>query len=253
MTTNASVDDVLRQYLLGSIAPEVRESVENRLFSNDRIFWEHLCLVEDELVDAYVRDALDRKEAEDFERCFMTTAERREKLALARAINAYVERQQPQQESARQRVPGRIPAAYWAVAAVAMLLLVVSAARWQIATPPSSPDEVSAWLSPGLVRGIGQRMERVSIPAGCKLVRLHLEPDSTAFESYRATLHMASGEEVWSQAQLSTTTVAERVAVTLTLPAEALASGDYHVRLHGVSPGQDAVQLNRYDFRVLRP
>jgi hypothetical protein len=252
MNANASVEGVLRQYLLGSIAPEVRESVERRLFSDDRIFWEQLCLVEDELIDDYVGERLDRRDAEDFERCFLVTAERREKLDFARAINAYVDTHQSRRASLRDPLHRRISAASWAAAMVATLVLVVSGLRWQLA-PPTSEDEVSAWLSPGLVRGVGERVERVSIPAGCKLVRLHLEPDSSGFQSYHATLHLASGEEMWSQANLPAATISNRAAVTLTLPAEVLSTGDYYVRLRGTSPGQEVVLLDRYDFRVLRP
>jgi hypothetical protein len=40
--------------------------------------------------------------------------------------------------------------------------------------------------------------------------------------------------------------------ITLTLPIEILADGDYFVRLYGISPGVDPVVVHRYDFRVLR-
>ena len=56
--TDRSDDDILRGYLLGRLAPESRESVEKRLFSDDRVFWERLGLREDELVDQYARGEL---------------------------------------------------------------------------------------------------------------------------------------------------------------------------------------------------
>ena len=52
MNINPTLDGVLKRYLLGTADSEVREDVEKRLFSDDRIFWEQLCLAEDELIDA---------------------------------------------------------------------------------------------------------------------------------------------------------------------------------------------------------
>src|SRR5688572_2230465 len=92
MSTTPGIDAVLRSYLLGTIAPEVRDEIERRLFSDDPIFWEHMCLTEDELIDDYVNGDLDSEETRHFERCFLTTEERREKLAFSRALKAHVDR-----------------------------------------------------------------------------------------------------------------------------------------------------------------
>lgn len=250
MNANASVDEILRHYLLGSIDPEVREGVEKRLFSDDRIFWEQLCLVEDELIDDYVDDELDAKEVESFERCFLSTEERREKLEFARALKAHVEKQQSTPKRVWHPLRGQVSAPSWAAAAAAVLLFVLPALTWQIARPGASRDEVSVWLASGLVRGVGGELTRVQIPSGAKLVRLHLEPDGE-YRSYRATLHLATGDEIWSQANLNAGTIDGRTAVTLTLPSELLPAGDYYVRLRGVGPRLDIVVLDRYDFRAL--
>jgi hypothetical protein len=71
--------DVLRQYLLGRLAPESEEAVEARLFSDDRMFWDRLSLVEEELISDYARGALDHEQREDFEQRFLCTDERRGK------------------------------------------------------------------------------------------------------------------------------------------------------------------------------
>ena len=254
MNANTTDDDVLRGYLLGSLAQESREGVEKRLFSDDRIFWEHLCLVEEELIDDYVRGELDGEESERFERHFLCTDERRAKLEFARALKAHVE----QHELATQRrtwdwLRGPVAAPAWAVAMAAMLLLALPAAVWRFAAARSPQTEVSAWLSPGLVRDVGGEVKRLPIPPACQLVRLQLDPGVAAPDSYRATLHEVTGEELWSQSGLRAGPIDGRAAITLTLPCELLPTGDYYVRLRGVSPGEDPVLLDRYDFRVLRP
>ncbi|HSD29558.1 MAG TPA: hypothetical protein VLL75_19805 [Vicinamibacteria bacterium] len=253
MSTDRSDDDVLRRYLLGRLAPDSRESVEKRLFSDDRIFWERLCLLEDELVDQYARGELDGEETASFERDFLCTDERRAKLDLAVALKEYVERRAASRRRAWDwlRVPVASPA--WALAAAATLLLAVPAVVWQVASARGQRGEVGAWLSPGLVRDIEGELTRVTLPPECQLVRLRLDPGLSEHPSYRATLHEVAGDELWAQDKLRAVPVDGRTAVTLTLPCDLLPPEDYYVRLAGVSPGAEPEPLGRYDFRVLRP
>jgi hypothetical protein len=247
-------DGVLRAFLLGRLAPESREEVEKRLFSDDRIFWERLGLLEDELVDQYARGELDAGEAASFERDFLCTGERRAKLDLALALKAYVERHRAPRRRAWEwlRAPLRSPS--WALAAAAALLLAAPAIVWRIASSRGPRGEVAAWLATGLVRDVEGELTRVRLPAGCQLVRLQLDHPSLAeHASYRATLHEVAGGELWSQDELRTAPVEGRMAVTLLLPCDLLPPEDYYVRLSGASPGAEPQPLGRYDFRVLRP
>jgi len=254
MSSESSGDDnVLRAYLLGRGAPESRERVEQRLFSDDRVFWEHLCLVEDELVDQYARGELDGEETASFERDFLVTDERRAKLDLSRALKEYVERRKESRRHAWDWLRNPLPYPAWALAVAATLLLAVPAVVWQVAGARGPRGEVSAWLSSGLVRDVKGELTRVTLPAGCKLVRLQLDPGDGAHASYRTTLYEVGGAELWAQDKLTAAPVEGRPAVTLTLPCDLLPPEDYYVRLEGVSPGAEPEPLGRYDFRVLRP
>jgi len=252
MGIDGSGDDVLRSYLLGRLAPESRESVEKRLFSDDRIFWEHLCLLEDELVDQYARGELDGGETASFERDFLCTDERRAKLELARALKAHVEERKESRRRAWDWLRVPVPSPAWALAVAATLLLAVPAVVWRVAAARGPQGEVSAWLSPGLVRDVEGELTRVTLPPGCQLVRLQLDPGLAEHASYRATLHEVAGDELWAQDKLRAAPVDGKAAVTLTLPCDLLPPEDYYVRLEGVSPGAAPVPLDRYDFRVLR-
>ena len=244
-------DDVLRGYLLGRLAPESRESVERRLFSDDRLFWERLCLVEDELVDQYARGELGAEDAASFERDFLVTDERRARLDLARALREYVATRRESPRRAWDWLRNPLPSPAWAVAAAAALLLAFPAVVWRAsARGPAAP--VSAWVSPGLVRDVEGELSRVTLPPGCQLVRLHLETGSPPHPSYRATLHDVAGADLWTQGGLHAATVDGRRAVTIALPCEVVPPEDYYVRLEGVSPGAAPAPLGRYDFRVLR-
>ncbi len=249
-----SDDDVLRAYLLGRLAPEPRESVERRLFSEDRIFWERLCLLEDELVDQYARGELGGEDGARFERDFLVTDERRAKLELALALKQYVEEEQERRRPrAWDWLRNPLPSPAWAMAVAATVLLALPAVAWRVASSRGPEAPVSAWVSTGLVRDVEGQLSRVTLPQGCQLVRLHLDTDPAQHASYRATLHDVAGAELWGQDRLHAATVDGRTAVTLALPCELLPPEDYYVRLEGVSPGAQATPLGRYDFRVLRP
>jgi hypothetical protein len=253
MKSNASDSDVLRSYLLGTLAAEPRDRVEERLFSDDRIFCEHLCLVEDELIDDYVAGELNADEAGHFEQSFLCTDERRGKLEFARALKAYVQKQ----PSANQRIgywlqtPIRVPA--WSIAA-ALVLVLLPGLAWQVRSGRSDSSEVSVYLAPGLTRDVSGTLTRVRVSQNCKLIRLQIDPGTNRYVAYGAALYNTAGEEIWKQRKLTAHTSAGQAAVSVAVPCEVLPAEDYYLRLEGIQPGKEAavVPLDRYPFRVLR-
>lgn len=252
MNAEANDDEVLRSYLLGRLAQESRESVEKRLFSEDRIFLEHVGLVEEELIDQYARGDMDGEDSASFERNFLCTDERRAKLELALALRAYAERRQTVRARPWGWLRRPVSSPAWALAVAATLFLALPAVVWRLAATRGPQAEVSAWLSSGLVRDVGGELARVRTPPGCRLVRLRLDPEGAEYPTYRATLHEVNGDEIWSQSRLVADRIGGREAVTVTLPCELLPAGDYYVRLSGVPPDHDPIVLGRYDVRVLR-
>jgi hypothetical protein len=250
--TDKSDDDVLRGYLLGRSAPQSRESIEKRLFSDDRVFWERLCLVEDELIDQYARGDLGGEDEASFERDFLVTDERRAKLDLALALRQYVEDRKESRRRAWDWLRNPLPSPVWALAVAGTLLLALPAVAWRAASARGLGAPVSAWVSSGLVRDVEGELSRVTLPPGCALVRLHLDTGPAQHASYRASLHDVAGAELWAQDRLHAATVDGRSAVTLALPCDLLTPEDYYVRLEGASPGAPPSPLGRYDFRVLR-
>ncbi len=253
MTPNPNDADVLRRYLLGSVDEESREAVERRLFSDDEIFWDRLCLAEEELVDDYVRGDLDDEAAASVERHFLCTAERRDKVAFARALKDHLERRQSIRQGFWQRLRAPVAAPAWAMAVAATLLLVLPGVTWQLAGLRVQPLEISVVLSPGTLRGVDGRLERLSIPTGCTLVRVQLDLGIDEHDVYQATLYEVSTNDIWSQKGLAPTTAGGRRIVTLTLPAELLPPADYHVELTGSSKDAAPTFVEGYDFRVIRP
>ncbi len=242
--------DAQRRYLLGRLPPEVQAGLEARLLSNDQVFWERLSLEEEQLIDEYAADRLDNETREDFERHFLSTEERRAKLAFVRALQAYANSQH-ERTGVLDWLRRPVLAPRWALAVAATILLALPTAVWHVAGGgPAAGDDVRVWLSSDLVRA-GGTIARVRVVEGCRTIHLQLDPGSVTYASYRATLHEVTGEERLSQGQLQASTIDNRPAVTLTIPCEALPEGDYHVQLHGLAPGAAPVVLQRAHVRVL--
>jgi hypothetical protein len=249
---NAANQDVMRRYLLGAADAETMREIEERLFSDDRVFWERVAIAEDELIDEYAGGTLDGEEQALFDANFLVTAERRAKLEFARALGRYARQQErrPHSLSGWLRVPAAVPR--WAMAAAAVLVLLVPAALRQFAPAGSRPAPVAVSLVPGLLRDAGGEIARVLPAPGCQIVHVDLTAGPDPYPAYAATVHDENGDAVWSQHKLAGVARAGAVSVRLTLPCELLPEGDYWVRLSGLSSGQEPVPLDRYDFRVLR-
>jgi hypothetical protein len=83
-------EEMLRHYLLGDFSEVTRRQIDERLFT-DNDYFQHLLLVEEELVDDYVGGSLSADEGEKFGRLFLTVPERVENVAFARAIGGHLE------------------------------------------------------------------------------------------------------------------------------------------------------------------
>lgn len=252
MTDAPNEDQVLREYLLGRLAPDSRTRVEDRLFSDDRLFWEHLCLVEDELISDFARGVLTTEDRADFQQRFACTEERRSKIEFARALQNHVDREEQRQTAAWSWLRRPLAAPPWALAAAALALAVITGTIvYRVVVAPGATGTVAVALSFSLTRGSGE-LPRVRITPDIAFVRLLLDPGPEPHTAYRVTLHEVSGTEIWSRSSLTPASVEGGTALVVMLPAELLADGDYFARVDGLVPGGDPVQLRRYDFRVLR-
>ena len=82
-------DGVMMRYLLGDVSDEERVQLEERYFVDDGVF-EQLSALEDELIDDYIRGELAESQRKQFELHFLTSVERRQKLAFAESFAQYL-------------------------------------------------------------------------------------------------------------------------------------------------------------------
>jgi hypothetical protein len=82
-------DSELRDYLLGRTGAEASERLDELSVCDDSVA-DRLSATENDLVDAYVRGELRGRELRQFESHYLSTAMRRKKVELSRALNATV-------------------------------------------------------------------------------------------------------------------------------------------------------------------
>src|SRR4030095_11032710 len=108
-------DERIRRYLLGVAEETERRHLEEQVLcgATDDLgqeYADHALLVEEELIDDYARGALSAPERELFERNFMISPKRQEKLLLTQSLADYAragaattaEPLQPRSEATRQ-------------------------------------------------------------------------------------------------------------------------------------------------------
>ena len=125
-------DGVMMRYLLGDVSDEERVQLEERYFVDDGVF-EQLSALEDELIDDYIRGELAESQRKQFELHFLTSVERRQKLAFAESFAQYLSKMPAvaspaKQASWRQRTTNwlglRGTSARWAFAATFAAILL---------------------------------------------------------------------------------------------------------------------------------
>lgn len=117
-------DQQLVRYLLGLLSPDEADRIDEMSVVDDDIAT-RLRLVEDDLVDAYVRGALSGDTLEQFESHYLASPLRRDRVTFARQFVSAVDRAIPG-AAGRTSVAAR-PRWLPALAAVAALLLVACA------------------------------------------------------------------------------------------------------------------------------
>jgi hypothetical protein len=115
--------------------------------------------------------------------------------------------------------------------------------------PISLASFVQLSLLPGLTRDAGG-MQKLSIRAGVTEVRVRLSLPADDYNSYRAMLRTAEGQELLTRDGLKARTARRSRIVSFSIPAKLLKRGDYQFKLSGIAAGEDSVEVNTYTFRV---
>jgi hypothetical protein len=261
-------DERIINYLLKELPEEELEQFEDECFAQER--WpSHLNLVEEDLIDDYLRDELSPERRRRFERNYLTTEARRKRVAMAAALLRRVDELTPQPAPAAVVTP---PApqtwldhsrTFWRnrswkpqAAAATLAAVFILAGTWWLAGPlrPSHPAHSAKKISEPLVLNIshGNRAEGVRAGkaklsregAGLKLL-LTLPRSFAHAARYRVQLENENGET-----KLSETAAREDQIVPLEIPAGSLARGRYAVKLFAAADDTEQRIPGHYYFDV---
>jgi hypothetical protein len=135
MAADANSDKLIARYLLGELPEEQQIEIEDRAFQ-DQEYLATITAVENDLIDEYARQELSETERRKFEARFLVSAERRKRVAFAKALATVAgEDTVPQKRESKATavswrdafeafIRGLNPVAKVAFAAVVLLVLV---------------------------------------------------------------------------------------------------------------------------------
>lgn len=256
---------MLRQYLLGQKPETDLSQVEERLMT-DAAAYEELLIVEDELIDQYVRGQLSDTDRTSFETYFMRSPERREKLRFAKALNKYValaadEQQAPASEStAASHLAGPRRFSFWPFqspvwnyALTAALVVLVVGISWLAVrswrTPaPSLGTVYAVTLAPGGPSRSDGDIQTISIPADTDTVRLQLMLPADQSTAYSVRILAGDGQMVWQDESLKPAEASGKKVLEVNVPANLLKRDTYRIRLRAPS----LEEIASYTFRIAK-
>jgi hypothetical protein len=106
-------------------------------------------------------------------------------------------------------------------------------------------------LLPPPTRGAA-RVATISVPSGTDLAVLLLTLESDEFPAYRADLKdPAANQILWSSASLQSTSLGEKKAISISVPAGLLKQQNYIVELTGLPAHKAPEPIGGYPFRVV--
>lgn len=134
MSRRAREETLMRRYLLNELSSVQRDQVEQRFFQDPEYF-DELATLEEELVDDYARGGLSPEERQRFEKEWIISPERRERVDAAKALFGIL------REESRSTRPGM-------VAAVPVRKARVAGFQWALAAATFIMALGALWLVP---------------------------------------------------------------------------------------------------------
>jgi hypothetical protein len=278
-------NETMVRYLLGELADEERDRLEEQYFQDD-LLHEQLLAVETELVDDYVQGKLTSDRENRFENRYLTSPEGNKKVQFARSLA--VSLGNLHRPASAQRTPlwqqvltlfgSQSPTLRYAVLMAVLLLLLSpflimrlyrtnpdnrlagsitgkkqqekSPGKAGVETPKEPLMPVLALALVPMLRS-GATSNALEIPLGEFHIRLQLALQNDDYPSYRVILQTPEGRDLHRVDSLKAAISAPGgKQVLVDLPASSPGPGDYIVRLSGVRTDGTAEELDAYAFRI---
>jgi hypothetical protein len=255
MKRESQDDMLLRSYLLGELREEEADRLEQRLLEEDELF-EHAEAMEADLLAAADRDELAPAERERVLRRLASSPQGRERLALARSLNAMAAEVVPVVVPFRRRVPP--PAIHWAALAASLLMLIglgLSAFQygpqaWKTITrivlpqpPPAAPPAVLA-LTLQSLRGAGDEVvAELHLSPGSRTAEFQIDMEGTDAKSFNVAIHRKE-RTIWEKSALKPIQMSGSPVLVVDVPAKILSAGRYEI---AVTPEGESEEIQEFE------
>jgi len=246
-------DEILRQYLLGTLNEEQVDEIERRLLADGELF-ELAEAVEGDLLAAAARGDLSPAERGRVLRRLAASPAGRDRLALARGLASLGREPVSAEVVVFQllRRPG-VPAAAMAASLAFVAGGLWVATQFPILVPGTrheirSPVKAVFSLALSTVRSSGGGLPRLEISQGTSQVEIRLPLDQgERSTSFAATLQNAStGEQIRREERIAAKSVDGERTIVLSVPSAELSPGKYEIEIRG----EDNELLGRPMFEV---
>jgi hypothetical protein len=267
----------LRQYVLGRISESDRDAVELELLS-DRRAQDELASVHDEVIEEYLAGTLSPEERTQFEQHFLSSPAHRREVEAAQILKAGLAARVAEGGARPESRPAAgLP--LWLRMAAGIGIVAVGAFWFaqrakaptdhfassppppSVAMPPSNepplpasaktqepPRVATLVLAPGRLMG-GAATATTKLAQPTEALRLELLLEDASPRRYRVRLTTPDAREVWKADDLEPQATEGGATVAALVPADRLAAGSYEVALIALPRGTSA---GRYYFQVSR-
>lgn len=233
--TQVPDDDQLARYLLGELSGQDEESIDDAIATDDG--WQAVQRVENDLLDAYVRDELADARRLQLAQRIATSPRLRERLAFHHDMRTVATARRRRAIRRKQRA---VVATIGACLAAAVALLVVFRGGGE-----TKQDQIVALTLDPTTRGADA--PTVRLPARGTLAVTAVMDAEEIYPSYRVRITSA-GKERWSLAKAPATDG----AIVLHVPASALGEGAHELEITGLPSTGEPLLLGTRSFRIVR-
>jgi hypothetical protein len=246
-------------YLLEELPEDDLERFEDECLAQET--WPtQINLVEEDLIDAYLRNELTPDRRQRFERNYLTTPARQERVSMAAALLRHIDEcnaamaavaAPPTEPTWAERLRAFWSSQAWGLRAATSIAVVavMAGALWLFVRAPSPRTFATLTLSiSSNNRAEGAQAKRVKLPPNAEALSifLTLPQQSPPAARYRVELENDSGET-------KPVDVAgkDNQAVLVVIPAAKLARGQYALKLFVIKPGEVEQRINGSYFFIV--
>jgi methionine-rich copper-binding protein CopC len=256
-------DERIIAYLLEELPEEESEQFEDECFAQDS--WPvQLNHVEEDLIDAYLRDELTLERRQRFERNYLTTEARQERVRMAAALLRHVDEYHARAQVNPQSAPVEELTwtnrwhAFWrhqtrtlsAAAALALTALIVGALWFYVSRNGSPQTFVSLILAINKSnnRAEGALASKVKLPLAASALRIFLTLPEQLPQAARYRVELENDRGETKPLEI---TGRDARSVSVVIPAAQLARGQYALKLFAIKADGTEQRINgSYLFTV---